>query len=174
VDPGPFFYIHITIYYLQALFSFLQTTIFYHTIRLIFVYSKPVRLTTSLLVGAKYFGCVVYRFHVAVGAELLLDRCHKQIVWSVAKSASINLQKWFLSPTGSIKPWFHTKGNLPLCLSYLPLGVPNWAAKHCQSDLQARGGRILPGSPCHPLGTRMGDARRKSSATDLQNTSLPR
>jgi hypothetical protein len=35
VDPGPFFYIHITINYLQALFTFLQTTIFYHTIRLI-------------------------------------------------------------------------------------------------------------------------------------------
>jgi hypothetical protein len=37
------------------------------------------------------------------------------------------------SPTGSIKPWFHTEGNLPLCSSYLPLGVPNWVAKHHQS-----------------------------------------
>jgi hypothetical protein len=27
-----------------------------------------------------------------------------------------------------IKPWFHTEGNLPLCSSYLPLGVPNWVA----------------------------------------------
>jgi hypothetical protein len=44
------------------------------------------------------------------------------------KPASINLQKWFLSPTGSIKPWFHTEGNLPLCSSYLPHGVPNWVA----------------------------------------------
>jgi hypothetical protein len=44
------------------------------------------------------------------------------------KPASINLWKWFLSPTGSIKPWFHTEGNLPLCSSYLPLGVPNWVA----------------------------------------------
>jgi hypothetical protein len=35
VDPGPFFYIHITIYYLLALFTFSQTTIFYHMIRLI-------------------------------------------------------------------------------------------------------------------------------------------
>jgi hypothetical protein len=47
---------------------------------------------------------------------------------AIAKPASINLQKWFLSPTGSIKPWFHTEGNLPLCSSYLPLGVPNWVA----------------------------------------------
>jgi hypothetical protein len=85
-----------------------------------------VRLTTSLLVWAKYFGCVVCRFHVAAGGELRLDRRHKQIVWSVAKPASINLRKWFLCPTGSIKPWFCTEGNLPLCSSYLPLGVPNW------------------------------------------------
>jgi hypothetical protein len=28
-----------------------------------------VRFTTSLEVGAKYFGCVVCRFHVAAGAE---------------------------------------------------------------------------------------------------------
>jgi hypothetical protein len=47
---------------------------------------------------------------------------------AVAKSASINLQKLVLSPTGSIKPWFHTEGNLLLCSSYLPLGVPNWVA----------------------------------------------
>jgi hypothetical protein len=93
------------------------------------------KLTTSLLVGAKYFGCVVCRFHIAAGAELRPDRRHKQIVWSVAKLASINLRKWFLSPTGSIKPWFHTEGNLPLCSSYLPLGVPNWVAKHCQSSI---------------------------------------
>jgi hypothetical protein len=87
-----------------------------------------VRLITSLLVVPKYFGCVVCRFHIAAGAELRPDRHHKQIVWSVAKSASINLRKWFLSPTSSIKPWFHTEENLPLCSSYLPLGVPNWVA----------------------------------------------
>jgi hypothetical protein len=33
-----------------------------------------VRLTISLLVEAKYFGCVVCRFHVAAGAELRPDR----------------------------------------------------------------------------------------------------
>jgi hypothetical protein len=33
-------------------------------------YGKPVRLATSLQVGAKYFGCVVCRFHVAAGAKL--------------------------------------------------------------------------------------------------------
>jgi hypothetical protein len=35
VDPGPFFYIHITVYFLQALFTFLQKNIFYQTICLI-------------------------------------------------------------------------------------------------------------------------------------------
>jgi hypothetical protein len=40
--------------------------------------------------------------------------------------------------------------------------------------LRMRGERILPGSLCHPPGTRMGDARWKSSAADLQKTSLPR
>jgi hypothetical protein len=35
MDPGPLFYIHITVYYLQELFTFSQTTIFYHMIRLI-------------------------------------------------------------------------------------------------------------------------------------------
>jgi hypothetical protein len=56
---------------------------------------------------------------------------------AVAKPASINLQKWFLSPTSLIKPWFHTERNLPLCSSYLPLGVPNWVAStanHCTQD----------------------------------------
>jgi hypothetical protein len=46
----------------------------------------------------------------------------------VANPASINLQKWFLSPTGLIKPWLHTEWNFPLCSSYLPLGVLNWVA----------------------------------------------
>jgi hypothetical protein len=32
----------------------------------------------------------------------------------------------WLSPTGSINLGFITEGNLLLCSSYLPLGVPNW------------------------------------------------
>jgi hypothetical protein len=47
---------------------------------------------------------------------------------AIAKPASINLRTLVLSPTGSIKPWFHTEGNLPMCSSYLPLGVPNRVA----------------------------------------------
>jgi hypothetical protein len=78
--------------------------------------------------GTKYFGCVVCRFHVAAGASYAHIGAINKLFGAVAKPTSINLRKWFLSPTGPIKPWFHTKGNLPLCSSYLPLGVPNWVA----------------------------------------------
>jgi hypothetical protein len=77
-----------------------------------------VRLTTSLQVGAKYFGCVVCRFHIAADAGIA----------PCQKPASVNLQKWFLSPTGRLNFGFIIEGNLPLCTSHLPLGVPNWAA----------------------------------------------
>jgi hypothetical protein len=76
-----------------------------------------VRLTTSLQVGAKYFGCVVCRFHVTADAGSA----------PCQKPASINLQKCFLSPTGRLNLGFILTENLPLCSSYLPLGVPNWA-----------------------------------------------
>jgi hypothetical protein len=39
------------------------------------------------------------------------------------KSASNNLQKWFLSPTGRLNFGFILRENLLLCSSYLPLGV---------------------------------------------------
>jgi hypothetical protein len=52
---------------------------------------------------------------------------------AVAKLASINLQKLVLSPTGSINLDFILREDLLLCLSYLPLGVPNWVPnKHYQ------------------------------------------
>jgi hypothetical protein len=36
--------------------------------------------------------------------------------------------KWFLSPTGRLNLGFILRENLPMCSSYLLLGVPNWAA----------------------------------------------
>jgi hypothetical protein len=78
---------------------------------------------------------------LCASSTLLLAQSYAQIgainklSGAVAKPASINLRKLFLSPTGLIKPWFHTEGNLPLCSSYLPLGVPNWVAKHRQSSI---------------------------------------
>jgi hypothetical protein len=91
-----------------------------------------VRLTTSLQVGAKYFCCVVCRFHVAVDAGSA----------PCQKPASINLQKWFLSPTGRLNLGFTIEGNLLLCSSHLSLGVSNWAAstanKHFLAPLPER------------------------------------
>jgi hypothetical protein len=69
---------------------------------------------------------------LCAGSTLLLvqsyapDKASYKLSGAIAKTASINLRKLVLSPTGSIKPWFHTKGNLLMCSSYLPLGVPNW------------------------------------------------
>jgi hypothetical protein len=65
-----------------------------------------VRLTTSLQVGAKYLGCVVWRFHIAAGAGSA--PCQKPV--------SINLQKWFLSPTSRLKFGFITEGKLTTVL----------------------------------------------------------
>jgi hypothetical protein len=69
---------------------------------------------------------------------------------AVAKLASINLQKWVLSPTGSINLGFILREDLLLCSSYLPLGVPNWAVIYTPSGLKGRRGA-----------TRCGDGENK-------------
>jgi hypothetical protein len=53
---------------------------------------------------------------------------------AVAKPASINLWKLVLSPTGSINLGFILREDL--CSSYLPLGVPNWAANTAPSPVK--------------------------------------
>jgi hypothetical protein len=104
-----------------------------------------VRLTTSLQVGAKYFGCVVCRFHVAADAGS--TPCQKP--------ASINLQKWFLSPTGRLNLGFIIEGNLPLCSSHLPLWVPNCAAstanKHFSGAVAGEKEDLCKGSLLLPI-----------------------
>jgi hypothetical protein len=122
MDPSPFFYIHITVYFLQALFSFLQTNIFYHTIRLILCLQQTGEINNLTASWGKVLWlcymqvprCCWCESYAQIGATNKLSR-------AISKLASINLQKWFLSPTGSIKPWFHTEGNFPL-------RVPNWVA----------------------------------------------
>jgi hypothetical protein len=69
-----------------------------------FVYNKPVRLTTSSYVGAKYL--VV----LCVGSTLLLVKSRAPAFiwrhcWSVAKLAGINLRK-----CGSFSYWFDNLG----------------------------------------------------------------
>jgi hypothetical protein len=126
VDPGPFFYIVITVYYLLALFIFSQTTIFYHLIHLILYLQQTGEIENLTVSWGKVLGCVVCRFHVAAGAKLRPRRgaIHK-LSGAVAKLASINLRKLVLSLTGSINLGFILREDLLLCSAYLPLGVPN-------------------------------------------------
>jgi hypothetical protein len=54
---------------------------------------------------------------------LALSTMHRLFSGALPKSASNNLQKWFLSPTGWLNFGFLLRENLLLCSSYLPLGV---------------------------------------------------
>jgi hypothetical protein len=135
VDPGPFFYIVITVYHLLALFTFSQTTIFYHSIHLILCLQQTGEIDNLTVSWGKVLGCVVWRFHVAAGAKLRPRRgAIYKLFGAVAKLASINLRKLVLSPTGLINLGFILRADLLLCSSYLPLGVPNWAVIYTPSS----------------------------------------
>jgi hypothetical protein len=88
-----------------------------------FVYRKPVRLTTSLYVGRKVFGCVVCRFHVAARWRRT-DNISGAIVWSVMKLASITFWSLAFSYWFDI-PWFHNWGKTCCCAHHIfLLGFP--------------------------------------------------
>jgi hypothetical protein len=138
VDPGPFFYIVITVYHLLALFIFSQTTIFYHSIRLILCLQQTGEIDNLTVSWGKVLGYVVCRFHVDAGAKLRPSRgAIYKLSGAVVKLASINLRKLVLSPTGLINLDFILREDLLLCSSYLPLEVPNWA------DIYTPSGAIL-------------------------------
>jgi hypothetical protein len=81
----------------------LQTTIFYHSIRLILCLQQTGEIDNLTVSWDKVLGCVVCRFHVAGGAKLCPGRgAIYKLSGAVAKLASINLRKLVLSPTGSI------------------------------------------------------------------------
>jgi hypothetical protein len=125
-------------YHLLALFTFSQTTIFYHSIRLILCLQPTGEIDNLTVSWGKVLGCVVCRFHVAAGAKL----CPRwgaiyKLSGAVAKLASINLRKLAFSPTGSINLGFILREDLLLCSSYLPLGVPNWAVIYTPSTITA-------------------------------------
>jgi hypothetical protein len=106
MDPGPFFYIVITVYYLLALFTFLQTITFYHSIHLILCLQQTGEIDNLIVSWDKVLGCVVCRFHVAAGEKLHADNFPCTIVRSVAKLAGINLQKFGSLSYWFDKPWF--------------------------------------------------------------------
>jgi hypothetical protein len=115
--PFQFFYIAITVLLLLALFIFLQTITFYHSICLILCLQQTGEIDNLIVSWGKVLGCVVCRFHVAAGEKLHTDKISSAIIQSVAKLAGINLRK-----CGSFSYWFDnlgftTKGNLLLCSS---------------------------------------------------------
>jgi hypothetical protein len=107
VDPGPFFYIAITILLLLALFTFLQTITFYHSIRSILCLQQTGEIYNLTVSWDKVLGCVVCRFHVVAGEKLHADKLSCAIVRSVAKLAGINRRKFGSFSYWFDKPWFH-------------------------------------------------------------------
>jgi hypothetical protein len=111
--PGPFFYTVITVYHLLVLFTFLQTTMFYHSICLILCSQQTSEIDNLIVSWDKVLGCVVCRFHVTAGAKLSPRQgAIYKLSGVVTKLAGINLLKF-----GSFSYWFdkprsHTKGRL--------------------------------------------------------------
>jgi hypothetical protein len=67
-----------------------------------------VRLTTSLQVGAKYFGCVVCRFHVAAGTEAIPRQgAINKFSGAVTKVSQQQPSEVVSFSYWSIKLWFH-------------------------------------------------------------------
>jgi hypothetical protein len=67
--PVQFLYIAITVYFLLALFTFLHTITFYHSIRLILCLQETGEIDNLIVSWGKVLGCVVYRFHVAASEK---------------------------------------------------------------------------------------------------------
>jgi hypothetical protein len=103
--PVQFFYIAITVLLLLALFTFLKTITFYHSIRLIICSQQAGEIDRLIVSWGKVLGCVVCRFHVAASEKLHVDKYPGAIVRSVEKLAGINLRK-----CGSFSCWFDNLG----------------------------------------------------------------
>jgi hypothetical protein len=116
VDPGPLFYIAITVLLLLVLFTFLETFTFYHSIRLILCSQLTGEIDNLTVSWDKVLGCLVCRFHVAAGEKLHADKFPGAIVQSVTKLMGINFRSLVLSPTGSINLGFTTEGKLAVVL----------------------------------------------------------
>jgi hypothetical protein len=68
-----------------------------------------------------------------LGEEAPTSTTHQHFLaplFGVSRSKQVSPSEVWLSPTGSINLGFTTEGNLLLCSSYLPLGVPNWVLHH--------------------------------------------
>jgi hypothetical protein len=68
--PVQFLYIAITVLLLLALFTFLHTINFYHSIHLILCLQQTSVIDNLIISWGKLLGSVLCRFHVVVGAKL--------------------------------------------------------------------------------------------------------
>jgi hypothetical protein len=110
VNCGPWsvsFTLLLPFYSLLALFTFLQTITFYHSIRLILCSQQTGEIDDLTVNWDKVLGCIVCRFRVAAGEKLHADKLSGTIVQSVAKLAGINLWKFGSFSYWFDKPWFH-------------------------------------------------------------------
>jgi hypothetical protein len=105
--PVHFLYIAITILLLLALFTFLQTITFYHSIHSILCSQQTGEIDNLTVSWDKVLGCVVCRFHVAGGEKLHADKLSSAIVQTVTKLVGINLRKFGSFSYWFDKPWFH-------------------------------------------------------------------
>ena len=124
VNCGPRSILLIEYNLLQYLFHCFLQTIIIHTIHLILCYSKPVRLTTSLLRWGKVL------WLCCAGSTL----APKSLVLRRTTSRRHQPSTCFLAPTGSINLGFILRENLPLYASHLPLGVPNGRVLYAYQD----------------------------------------
>jgi hypothetical protein len=67
--PVQFLYIAITVLFLLALFTFLHTITFYHSICLILCLQQTGEIDNLIVSWGKVLGCVVCRFHVAASEK---------------------------------------------------------------------------------------------------------
>jgi hypothetical protein len=67
--PVQFLYIVITVLLLLALFTFLHTITFYHSMRLILCLQETGGIDNLIVSWGKVLGCVVCRFHVAASKK---------------------------------------------------------------------------------------------------------
>ena len=114
MDPGPFLYIQSMNCLLLCVY-FLQTFTSFHSIRLILCFPQnTVRLTTSSQVGDKVLWLCCVGIHVATSTGSAPCQGLASNTFGVFPCS------YWIDNLG-----FITKGNLLLCSSYLPLGVPN-------------------------------------------------
>jgi hypothetical protein len=110
------FYIAISVLLLLALFTFLHTITFYHSIRLILCLQQTDEIENLIVSRGKVLGCVFCRFHVAAGEKLHADK-HLSGASPECRKASGHQpsEVWFFLLLVRLNLGFTIEGNLLLC-----------------------------------------------------------